>query len=70
VDGFPAIATTPAIAGTEFSVSHGLNRVPVGFHVVNKNGATDVFKGVTAWSSTKIFLKATGSGVSITLFIF
>lgn len=70
IDGFPATATTPAVANTEFSVNHGLGRVPVGFHVVNKDGSTDVYKGTTAWTSSKIFLKSTGINIHITLFIF
>jgi hypothetical protein len=70
VDGYPVKVTTPGVANTEFPVSHGLNRIPVGFHVMTKNGATDVYQGVTAWTKTQIFLKATGIGINVTLFVF
>jgi len=70
IDGFWATAVTPGVANTEFAVSHGLNRVPVGFHVMTKLGATDVYQSTTVWTKTQIFLKATGVGINITLFIF
>lgn len=71
IDGYPAKATTPGAAGTEFAVAHKLSRVPNGFHVVTKNGATDIYQSRTSLGDmNNIYLKATGTGVSITLFIF
>lgn len=70
IDGFSVITTTPLVANTQFAVSHGLNRVPVGFHLMRKNGITDVYDSGTAWTDKQIFLKATGTGINITLFIF
>lgn len=70
VDGYPATAITPGVANTEFSVAHGLNRVPVGFHVVTKNGACDVYQSTTAWTNKLIYLKATVININIKLFIF
>lgn len=70
MDGYPATVLTPGVANTEFAVSHGLNRIPVGFHVMNKDGATDVYKSTTAWTTKQIFLKATGTNIHLTLFIF
>ena len=70
MDGYPASAQTPGVANTEFAVNHGLNRVPVGFHVMNKDGATDVYKSTTPWNKQQVFLKATGIGINLSLFIF
>lgn len=70
IDGYPATATTPVAINTEFAVKHGLNRVPVGFHVVNKNGSVDVYKSTTPWTAKTIYLKATTASINITLFIF
>jgi hypothetical protein len=71
LDGYPVknFAIVAAI-NTEFAVSHGLNRVPVGFHVVTKSGAGDVYQSTTAWTSTQIFLKCTTTGINVSLFIF
>lgn len=70
ISGYPVTVTTPGVANTEFAVTHKLNRVPVGFHVMTKNGPTDVYQSTTLWTKTQIFLKATGTNVKVTLFIF
>lgn len=70
IDVFPATATTPGVINTEFAVSHGLNRIPVGFHLINKSGSVDVYQSTTAWTKNKIFLKATVININITLLIF
>jgi len=64
-----AAVTSPGAANTEFAVAHGLRKVPTGFHVLKKNAACDVYAGTTAWTSTHIYLKATGTTVALTLFI-
>lgn len=70
IDGYPATATTPGVANTEFIVAHGLNRNPVGFHLMTKNGATDVYQSrATLGDSSNVYLKATGINIAITLFI-
>jgi hypothetical protein len=70
VDGYPVTLTTPVAPNTEFAVNHGLNRIPVGFHIMNKLASVDVYKSTTPWTKSTIYLKATVALVSVTLFIF
>jgi hypothetical protein len=70
IDIYPAKATTPGVINTEFSVAHGLNRIPVGFHVVNKSGVVDLYQSTTPWTTTKIYLKASVININVTLLIF
>lgn len=70
IDAYPATAKTPAVAATEFAIIHGLNRVPIGFHLVSKDGQTDVWNSTTPWTTSTIFLKASGLNVNITVLIF
>lgn len=46
-------------ANTQFTVTHNLNRVPTGFHVVRTgmSGLSLVDSGTT-WTNTQIFLKS------------
>lgn len=70
LDGYPAKITIVAAIGTQFAVNHGLNRVPVGFHVVRSTGPVHVYDSGTAWTPTQIFCKADATAVTVTLFIF
>ncbi len=70
IDAYPVKATTPGVINTEFAVTHGLNRIPVGFHVVNKSGIVDLYQSTTPWTTTKIYLKASVININVTLLIF
>lgn len=71
VDGWPVTGVvTPAVADTTFSVTHGLGRIPVGFHVMSKNKAVDVYESGVAWTNTTISLKASVATATVKLFIF
>jgi hypothetical protein len=65
IDGSWASVTTPA---GNFTVTHGLNRVPVGVHVTQKSAFCDVF--TVSSTKTTITLQASAAGVAIKLFIF
>lgn len=54
-------------ANTEFSVTHHLDRVPVGFFVTNADKAVSVYASGTAWTSTTIYLKADAANAAITI---
>jgi hypothetical protein len=54
-------------ANTEFSVTHHLDRVPVGFFVTNTDKAVSVYDSGTAWTSTTIYLKANVANAAITI---
>jgi hypothetical protein len=71
IDGWPVVGViTPGAINTEFAVTHGLGRIPVGFHVVNKNKSVDIYQSTTPWTKTTIYLKASVITATVTLFIF
>lgn len=69
VVGWYAHVTSPGVADTEFPVPHKLGRVPIGYHVFSKSNAGVVYKGVTAWTSSNIYLKDSGISDVLLLFI-
>lgn len=70
IDGnFGSIADTGP-ADTQFSVTHNLNRVPIGFHVIRQNLAGSFYDSGTTWTTTEIFLKCSVAHVTATFFIF
>lgn len=70
VDGNFCSITNTGLADTEFAVTHNLNRVPIGFHVVRQNKAGSFYDSGTAWTKTQIFLKCNVANVAATFFVF
>jgi len=68
-DGALLTATTHATPDTEFSVAHGLRKVPSYFIVllIDKGGV--VYKSA-AFDATNVKLKCTASSAAITIFVF
>ena len=68
------ITTTGQVAGTEFALAHDLGRVPFGVIVVIAEQGTDnvVYRssGVTAWTSSNLYLKSTVDNSKGTFLIF
>ena len=58
------------LANTEFVVAHNLNRVPIGYHVINKSIFSDFQVGTTPWDKKNIYLKASVAHVNVTFFVF
>jgi len=70
IDGnFDAVSDT-GVADTQFIVTHNLNRVPIGFHVVRQSLAGSFYDSGTAWTDTQIFLKCSTANVAATFFVF
>jgi hypothetical protein len=68
---FVDIATTPAIADTEFTVIHGLKRVPIGYIVVRKDRACDVYdSSIGSWTGSLMYLKCNVAAASVKLLVF
>jgi hypothetical protein len=65
-----ADVTTHATPDTEFSIEHGLGFIPVGFIVIRKDKAGDVYSGATVWNQENIFLKCTVASAAIRVLIF
>lgn len=70
IDGYPTAAVSAGVINTDFPVAHGLNRVPVGYHVVRAGAAVKIYDGVTAWTKTTLYLRADTINVHFTVFIF
>lgn len=70
ISGAWVAATTPVTPDTDFTVTHNLNRVPVGFHLVFKNASCDVYNGSIAATEVQMTFKANVASVNIKLFIF
>jgi hypothetical protein len=70
IDGAFATTSNTGAADTEFSLTHNLNRIPIGQHVIKQNKAGSFYASGTAWTDTKIFLKCNVANVSATFFIF
>lgn len=61
--------TSDATPDTEFAVAHTLKRTPVGYRIIRKDKAGDVYDGVTAFDTSNIYLKCAVASVTMTLYI-
>jgi len=69
IEGTWVSVTTPGTPNTDFTVTHGLDRLPAGFLVMSKAAAVDVYDGSVAATVSQITLKATVGSVAVVLFI-
>lgn len=70
IDGNFGNTSDSGAMDTEFAVTHNLNRIPIGFHVVRQNKAGSFYDSGTAWTTTQIFLKCNVANATATFFIF
>jgi hypothetical protein len=64
------VATTPAVADTEFLIIHGLKRVPVGYIVVRQDRACRVYdSSIGSWTDSLLYLKCDVASASIKLLV-
>lgn len=70
IDGVWSPVTAPVAPNTDFTVTHNLGRVPVGYLVMQKDRAVDIYTGSVAATKTQITLRATVASAVINLFIF
>lgn len=69
IDGIWVPFNTGITPNTDFTVTHNLGRVPVGYLVMNKNGACDIYTGSAPATTTQLTLRGTVAGVIGQLFI-
>jgi hypothetical protein len=50
-------------------LNHKLGRVPVGYIVMSKSAACDIYAGSAAWTDTNITIRGTVGGVNGNLFV-
>lgn len=68
ISGIFSVFTSNAVADTEDTIAHGLGVAPVGFIVVNKNKAGNLYDSGTAWTSTNAYLKSDTASTTYTVF--
>lgn len=65
---FQVIADTGS-ANTQFSVTHTLGAVPVGYIILKNSKSGVIYDGTDAWTSTTIYLKCSAANAAITIFL-
>jgi hypothetical protein len=60
----PVIDVVFSGAGTDVSVSHTLDRVPLGYFVVGRSGNFVVYNGSVGWTAQEISLAASAAGTA------
>lgn len=56
--------------GTNTTITHNLNRIPIGYIITRKTSFLDVYTGSIAWTTKTITLKTTDSTNDCVLYIF
>lgn len=62
--------TSHATPGTEFSVAHGLGKVPTGYIVYGQAGAGSIYDGTTSNTSTTLYLRSDAANTVFRLIVF
>lgn len=62
--------TSHATPGTEFSVSHGLGKKPVGYRIWGQGGPGSVYDGTTPKDMTTLYLRSDASLTDFRLEVF
>jgi len=69
IDGQWLTFLTDPTPDTQFSVTHGLKRIPVGYIVMGKDRAADLYDGTTAWTIDTIYWRCNVASAAITVFL-
>ena len=71
ISGSWITVTTPGTANTDFTVIHNLGRAAAGYLIMTKSAACDVYTSPTVNGSplTQLILRATATGVTLTIFV-
>lgn len=69
IDGSWINVVAPVGANTDFAVNHNLNRLPVGYLVMEKDRACDVYTGSVVATKTALTLRASVASAVLRLFV-
>jgi hypothetical protein len=69
-DNFDADIISSTIGGGDTEIPHTLKRVPSGYLILSRDQAGIVFDGVTAWTSSSIYVKASVPNLKVKIMIF
>ena len=61
--------TSDVTPDTEFSVTHNLQVIPIGYLILQRDKAGVFYNGATAWTASKIYLKCNVASVAYTIFV-
>ncbi len=62
--------TTPGVANTEFTVTHNLGRIPIGYDIRSIDAAAHIYDSrKSLWTTKVMFLKADQATVHLVLFV-
>lgn len=69
ISGAWASVPNTGAANTDFTITHNLGRIPVGYLTMTASIATDIYTGSVAATKTQITLRSSAANANITLFI-
>jgi hypothetical protein len=69
IEGFKDAGTTPATPDTDFSVAHGLGRVPLGYIVLSLDQPVGIYKSPTAWTTTTAYFRCSTASANYVLIV-
>lgn len=69
ISGVWATVADTGAANTDFTITHNLGRVPVGYLTMTASIATDIYTGSVSATKTQITLRSSTAHAAISLFI-
>ena len=70
VEGFVVSGVTDSIADTEFEIEHDYGKVPKYYMIYRQDKAYPIYKGDTAWTKDKVYLKCHSTDMNFTIMLF
>lgn len=69
ISGVWASVADTGVANTDFTITHNLGRIPVGYLTMTASKATDIYTGSVASTTTQITLRSSAANAAVSLFI-
>jgi hypothetical protein len=69
INGFWATVPDTGLANTDFTITHNLGRIPVGYITMTASIATDIYTGSVSATKTQITLRSSAAHAAMSLFI-
>jgi hypothetical protein len=69
INGFWAIVPDTGPANTDFTITHNMGRIPVGYITMTASIATDIYTGSVSATKTQITLRSSAAHAAMSLFI-
>jgi len=69
INGVWSNVTAPGAPNTDFTITHNLGRIPVGYWVMQADRATDIYTGSVAATKTQLTLRSSVASAVLRIFI-